>query len=216
MAYDGAASVSGDVIRVTRLNADGTAAIGPSASYVTQAFISVKITPQMEAGIDITQKAANGSIGISYKVPDTLKRINVDVAIFNPNPELAEMLQGGTILGASKGYAAPKFGEVSNPQGVAIEVWAKAIVNGRQAAVDPYWRWLLPFNVMRMTGDRVIQEGVLATNFTGWGTGNANFGTGPVSATPTWPWISDRAYAYAREATLPPIPAEGYGYVATT
>jgi hypothetical protein len=216
MAYDGAASISGEVIRVTRLNADGTPSIGASASYVTKAFISVKITPQMEAGIDITQKAANGSIGISYKVPDTLKRVNVDIAVYNPDPELTEMLQGGTILGASKGYAAPKFGEVSNPNGVAIEVWAKAVLNGRQAGVDPYWRWLVPFVILRNTGDRVIQEGVLGTSFTGWGQGNASFGTGPTSATPIWPWVTDRAYQYARETTLPTIPTSGSGYIATT
>ena len=216
MTYDGAASISGEVIRVTRLNANGTAAIGPSASYVTKAFISVKITPQMEAGIDITQKAANGSIGIAYKVPDSLKRVNVDVAIYNPDPLLTEMMQGGTILGNSKGYAAPMFGEVSNPTGVAIEVWSKAILNGRPAAIDPYWRWLIPFVIMRNTGDRMIQEGVLGTSFTGWGQGNAGFGTGPTSATPIWPWMSDRAYAYARDASIPTIPVGGAGYVATT
>lgn len=215
MAYDKSASISGSVIRVTRLNADGTTAVGPSASFVTRAFISVKITAQYEAGTDITQKLADGTIGIAYKTPDTLKRVNLTVGIENPDPELTELIAGGVILGASQGYAAANIGEIGVPNGVAIEVFSKAILNGRPAAVNPYWQWLIPYAIMQSTGDKTIAEGILMTEFSGYGVGNASYGSGS-SNTPTWPWISDRAYAYARCAALPTIPSGGSGYVATS
>lgn len=215
MAYDKSASIQGSVIRITRLNADGSTAVGPSASFVTRAFISVKITPQYEAGTDITTKLADGTIGIAYKTPDTLKRVNLTIGVENPDPELTEIMAGGVILGASQGYAAPLMGENAVPNGVAIEVFSKAILNGRPAAVNPYWQWLLPYAIMQNTGDKTIAEGVLGTEFSGYGIGNSNYATGSAN-TPTWPWNSDRAYHYARCATLPTIPTGGSGYVATT
>lgn len=214
MAYDKSASISGSVIRVTRLNADGTTAIGASAQFVTRAFISVKITPEYEAGTDITQKLADGTIGIAYKTPNTLKRVNLTIGIENPDPELTEMIAGGTILGASQGYAAPLQGLDAVPNGVSIEVFSKAILNGRPAAVNPYWQWLIPYAIMQGSGDKTIAEGILGTEFSGYGLGNPSYGTGSAN-TPTWPWVSDRAYAYARTATLPTIPSGGSGYVAT-
>lgn len=214
MAYDKAASISGSVIRVTRLNADGSTAVGPSASFVTRAFISVKITPEYEAGMDITTKLADGTIGIAYKTPNTLKRINIALGIENPDPELTELISGGLVLGASQGYAAPMIGEIGAPNGVSIEVWSKAILNGRPAAVNPYWHWLMPYTQWTGAGDKTIAEGVLGTEFTGYGVGNPTF-VSPVLNTPTWPWVTDRAYAYARTASIPAIPAGGSGYVAT-
>lgn len=212
MAYDKSASISGSVIRVTRLNADGSTAVGASAQFVTRAFISVKITPEYEAGTDITTKLADGTIGIAYKTPNTLKRVNLTIGVENPDPELTEIMAGGTILGASQGYAAPAMGTVGVPNGVAIEVFSKAILNGRPAAVNPYWQWLIPYAVLDNTGDKTIAEGVLGTEFAGYGLGNPMYGTGSMN-TPTWPWVTDRAYAYARTTTIPAIPAGGSGYV---
>jgi hypothetical protein len=68
---------------------------------------------------------------------------------------------------------------------------------------------------MQGSGDKTIAEGVLGTEFTGYGVGNPLFGIGSGN-TPTWPWITDRAYAYARTDSIPDIPAGGSGYVATT
>lgn len=215
MAYDKAASISGSVIRITKLTASGTTAVGASASFVTKAFISVKITPEYEAGIDITQKIADGTIGHAFKTNPTLKRVNITLGVENPDPELTELISGGIIMPGSQGYGAPLIGEDATPNGVSLEIWSRAILNGRPAAVNPYWHWLLPQAYMQATGDRTIAEGILLTEFTGWGTGNASFGTGSTN-TPVWPWVSDRAYAYARTATIPTIPAGGSGYVATT
>lgn len=211
MAQDYAASVQGAVIRVTRLAADGTLATGGSASYVMSSFIRVSFTPEYEEGDEFTEKAADGSVCITYKAPDTLKRVTLELAICNPDPEFTELLAGGTILSAagnSVGYAAPLAGVDANPNGAALEVWSYAVQSGKRAATNPYWHWVFPYVKMRPGGDRVIENGMMANTFEGWGVGNTGFGDGP--AAPTWPFVSDRPYQYARAAAIP----AGTGYQA--
>jgi hypothetical protein len=211
MAQDYAASISGSVIRVTRLQADGTLLIGASASYVTKSMISVSMTPEYEDGDEFVQKNAAGEVCVTFKAPDTLKRVTMEIAICNPDPEFTEMVAGGTLLsagGQSVGWAAPVTGANANPNGVAVEVWSRAIVNGAPAGTNPYWHWVFPRVTLRQSGDRTIENDILATAFEGYSLGNAGFGDGP--AAPVWPFTSDRAYAYARTTSIP----TGVGYQA--
>lgn len=203
MAQDNAGSVNGFAIRITSLNADGTKVTGASASYTTRSFIQFTITPEYEAGADNVQKGADGQSCVIYQTPDTLKRVNLSLAICDPDPEFTQKISGGdlyTATGQSKGWAAPAVGVDPTPNGVAIEVWSRAVKNGVSTSTDPYWHWLVPKAFLRQTGDRVIQEGVLATEFSGYGQGNSSFVS---PAAPLWPFITDRPYAYVRSATAP-------------
>lgn len=206
-----AASVMASTIRVTRLDATGAPVVGEDSSYVTQSFISVSMTPEYEEGDEFTQKNAAGKVCVSYKAPDTLKRVNLEVAICEPNPEFTELISGGVLLGAPGdvlGWAAPEIGEDPMPNGVAIEVWSKAMIDGKPAATNPYFHWLFPFAIMRQGGDRVIENGVLATSFEGYSVGNLAFDQGPAAPLWAFPDETHRAYAYARTATVP----TGTGY----
>lgn len=203
MAQDYASSIAGAAIRVTRLNADGTLVTGASASYLMTAFISVSFTPEYEEGEEFTQKTASGGVCVSYKAPDTLKRVTLEVAVCNPDPEFTQLVSGGQILataGNTLGYASPLAGVDANPNGVALEVWSKAIAGGKSAAVNPYFKWLFPYASLRPSGDRVIEQGIMANTFEGFGLGNSGFGTGPDAS---WAFPSDSPYAYARVATAP-------------
>lgn len=212
MANDYASSIQGAAVRVTKLATDGSLATGASASFVTTAFMSLSFTPEFEEGEDITEKSANGGICVSFKTNDTLKRVTLELAICGPDPELTEMLGGGIILGASQGYAAPDIGVDSNESGSCIEVWSKAIIDGRPASTNPYWHWLFPYTQLRPTGERVIENGLLANTFSGWGVGNSALLSDATHTTNAWAFQTDRAYAYVREATFP----SGTGYVAIT
>lgn len=213
MAQDYASSIAGAVIRLTRLKADGSLFVGPSGSYVSKQFISLSFTPEYETGDEFTTKAADGTPCVTFKAPDTLKRVTISIAICNPDPEFTEMIAGGTLLtksGKSVGWALPEVGVDPTPNGVAIEVWSKAIINGKPAAVNPYWHWILPYTQMHQSGERVIQNDVLATNFEGWGVGNALFGSGP--AAPLWEYgATTSPAAYGRTTTIP----VGTGYQAS-
>lgn len=203
-----ASSITATHLRVTRLGPDGKFLTGEKSSYVTKSFISVSFSPEYEDGDEFTQKNAAGAVCATYKAPDTLKRVNLSIAICNPDPEFSNLVAGGTLLGDGKGWAAPKVGEEATPDGIAIEVWSRAIQDGKIDPTSPTWHWVFPYAQIRESGERVLQNDQLATEFEGWGVGNLGFGTGP--AAPMWPHPkdTDSPYGYTQSTGLPV--GEGY------
>jgi hypothetical protein len=292
---DYAASVQGAAIRVTRLSSSGSLLTGALDSYTTSAFIRMSFTPEYEDGEEITEKAADGTVCVSYKAPDRLKRVTMELAICEPDPELTALLAGGVLLtrnlstatalavtsatiatgvctvlmastagistgtivtiggtaftaatggsmlnssftvtgvtantsitfattksglitatsatitvrdDASVGWAAPAIGDDPAGNGVAIECWSHAVANGKRASSYPYFHWIFPYARLRQSGDRVIENGLLANTFEGYGIGNTTFSGGPDGR---WAWteVTDRPYAYARSDWSPSQP----------
>jgi hypothetical protein len=231
---DNAASVRGRAMRVTTLGADGAPAVGsPCDVYLTGGFISFQFTPAYSDGDEIEVKNAAGETCVYYKLPDTLKNVGLSLAICDPDPVLTQMLVGGTVLTAAGtsayapagtdadslvaiGYASGLAGQAATPNGVAVEVWADAIVNSRSASRAPFWHYLFPSAQFKLDGDRVIENGNLATAFAGTGVGNEAFGTGPnmdldgVTPTPAdgiWDWHfpehTQSPFLYARTFSAP-------------
>ena len=287
---DYAASVQGAAIRVTRLNSSGALLTGDLDSYTTSAFIRMSFTPEYEDGEEITEKAANGTVCVSYKAPDVLKRVTMELAICEPDPELTALLAGGVLLSrdqstsssvaissattissgattittsaahglaagdnitltgltagtsgtlngvarvvtvpstttftisteavgtvtassatvtqrddTSVGYAAPLIGDDPAGNGVAIECWSHAVAAGKRTSTNPYFHWIFPYARLRQSGDRVIENGLLANTFEGYGIGNDAFGVGPDGRW-EFPDVTDRPYAYARNTYSP-------------
>ena len=208
-----ASSIQGAAIRVTRLDVAGNPLNGPGDSYTTTAFMRVSFTPEYEEGDEITEKAANGKVCVAFKAEDTLKRITMELAICEPDPELTNLLSGGLLLrknlgtfGApvnrSVGWASPAVGDSPSGNGVAIEAWSLAIKDGKQSSTLPYFQWVFPYVKLRQSGDRVIENGLLANTFEGYGLGNDAFGVGPDERW-EYPVATERPYAYARAAWAP-------------
>jgi hypothetical protein len=211
VAQEYASSIGAVALRVTRLQSDDSLEIGPSASYViTSDLISISFSPDIEEGDEFTQKGADGNICTTYLAPDSLKRSTFELAVCNPDPELSEMIAGGTIFtqgGQTVGWAPPPVG-VATTNAVAIEVWSRAIVGGKPSGSAPYWHFVFPYVILTPSGDRVLENGILANTFSGWGVGNDGFGAGPDSDNP-WPFTSASPYQYARTSTAP-IGTRGY------
>jgi len=220
---DYAASIQGVAIRVTRLDAAGNLLNGPGDSYVTNAFMRVSFTPEYEEGDEITEKGANGAIAVTYKSPDTLKRINLELALVEPDPELNHLLSGGLLLrrnelglggnfnapvNKSVGWASPGVGDDPAGYGVSLEVWSWAIKDGKRDSTNPYFYWVFPYAKVRQSGDRVIENGVMANTFEGYGLGNVNFKSGPDGRW-EFPTAAERPYSYAR-APYAPIGLKGF------
>lgn len=206
---DYAASIQGVSIRVTRLDAAGNLLNEAGDSYVTSAFMRVSFTPEYEEGDEIVEKGANGVICVSYKAPDVLKRITMELAICEPDPELSQLLSGGLLLRKtvngevkSVGWAAPGVGDDPAGNGVAIEVWSHAVKDGKRAANLPYFHWVFPYAKFRQSGDRVIENGMLANTFEGYGLGNVLFGSGPDGRW-EFPVAAERPYSYSRTSWAP-------------
>jgi hypothetical protein len=210
---DYAASVQGVAIRVTRLDAAGNLLNGPGDSYTTSAFLRASFTPEYEEGDEVTEKSADGTVCVSYKAPDTLKWITMEIAICEPDPELSALMSGGLLLrknfgsfaspeNKSIGWAAPAVGDDPAGNGVAIEVWSFAIKDGKRATELPYFYWVFPYCKLRQSGDRVIENGLLANTFEGWGLGNINFDSG-LDERWEFPISTERPYSYARGSWAP-------------
>lgn len=208
-----AASIQGVSIRVTRLDAAGNLLTGPADSYTTSAFMRISFTPEYEEGDEITEKGANGVVCVTYKAPDTLKRITMELAICEPDPELSALLSGGLLLRKnlgtgsqadvkSVGWAAPGVGDDPAGNGVAIEAWSHAVKSGKRSGVLPYFHWVFPFVKMRQSGDRVIENGLMANTFEGYGLGNPSFQSG-IDGRWEFPLAAERPYAYARTDWAP-------------
>jgi len=203
---DHASSVQAVCLQVTQLNADGSPMQGTTTSFLTTAFMKLGFTAEYTKGVEVEEKGADGSVCVYYQAADILKRVTLSLEICAPSPELTAILTGGDLLqpvgvnNPDYGYAAPVWGIDSNPNGCAIEVWSRAIVNGRPAPINPYWRWIFPYAKMYFTGERTMENGALANAFQGWGIGNSNYGGG---GSGTWAWETDRAFQYARTATAP-------------
>ena len=208
-----AASIQGVSIRVTRLDASGTLLNQPGDSYTTSAFMRLSFTPEYEEGDEITEKGANGAVCVTYKSPDTLKRITMELAICEPDPELTQLISGGLLLRKnlgtyaspdrkSIGWSSPATGDDPAGNGVAIECWSHAIIDGKKAASLPYFHWVFPYAKLRLSGDRVIENGLLANTFEGYGLGNTEFGSG-LDERWEYPVATERPYSYARNAWAP-------------
>lgn len=205
---DYANAIQGVALRVTRLDAAGNLLNGPGDSYTTNAFLRVSFTPEYEEGDEITEKSASGAVCVSFKSPDTLKRITMELAVCDPDPELTQLLGGGVLLRKnlgtfaspehkSVGWAAPAVGDDPSGNGVAIEAWARAIVGDKPAARLPYWKLILPYVKLRQSGDRALENGLMANTFEGTGLGNILYGTGPDDRW-EWPAAAERPYMLSR------------------
>lgn len=210
---DYAASIQGVSIRVTRLDAAGNMLTDPGDSYTTNGFMRMSFTPEYEEGDEIVEKAANGTVCVSYRAPDTLKRVTLEVAICEPDPELTQLMSGGLLLRKnmgtfaspdrkSVGWSSPNIGDDPSGFGVAIECWSFAVKDGKRAATLPYFHWVFPYCRLRLTGDRVIENGMLATTFEGYGIGNSLFSSGPDERW-EFPLATERPYSYARTTWAP-------------
>jgi hypothetical protein len=213
-ARDNAASVQGDAIRITPLNIDGT--INASKPILTtDGFISASFGTEFEDGDEISEKAANGKVCIQYKADDSMTGITFNLSLCSPDPEAAAVLAGGDVIMSSAsgpvvGYSSPGVGDlVGNP--VAIEIWSKAIINGKPASGDPYWAWVFPYVRVRYDGDREFTNGALANEFSGTGVGNDALvaaGLNPVRPTDTfvvYRGALTNPFSYVRAASLPTL-----------
>lgn len=106
---DYASSVQAVALRICKLDTDGTPLVGTESAFVTDSLTQVSWTPEYKAGEELTQTGANGQECVYYKMPSTLRKVNLNIAICNPQPEIYAMLAGGAVLlGQSSGNVTNK------------------------------------------------------------------------------------------------------------
>lgn len=210
-ARDGASSVQGTKLRVTRLSLDGSID-NTFPVLVTDGFMTASFSPQFEDGDEINEKAASGAVCVSWKADDTLTRLDFSLSLCSPDPEIASLIAGGSLIrdetGEVVGYTSVAAGAVvGNP--VAIEIWSYANVGGKPAAGKPYWHWVFPYVKVRYDGDREFSNGLLSNEFTGQALGNSALVTNGLNPENTddnyvkYRRALNNPFSYVRSATQP-------------
>lgn len=102
MATNGAVAIQGCAYRITRLNADGSTAIGSTAMVQDdRSFVKLEAKPVMADGVEITPISACGVPVISYKDCDRYKRWEINLTLGDWDPEQNELVAQGEILTAT-------------------------------------------------------------------------------------------------------------------
>lgn len=211
MAYNGAGSLFALGMRLTKLAPNGAPLVGAENAYQTDALVQMQFGLEYEEGEEIIQRNGAGRICLTYKAPDSLKRATITgLQVCTPDPNVLEFLIGGEIIedgdGNQIGYRAPEVGSEPTPDGISVELWTRAIIEG---AYSGYFRWVFPRVFLRPSGDWTASgSDPLVPEFEGFGTQNANWGDGPTN---DWDYESDRVWQYVQTDDFP---IEGAEFVA--
>lgn len=202
--YNGAGSLYALGVQLAKLQDNGAPLQGPLASYVTDALIKIDLGLEYEEGEEVTVKNGAGVVCLSYRAPDTLKRGTISgFQVCTPDPNVKEFLIGGTVIedGANAiGYAAPQVGVNPTPNGVSIEAWTRAIIDGGYSG---YFWWAIPRAYLKLAGNLSLSgSDPLTPEFEGYCTQNPNWGDGPNN---DWLWESGRVWQYVQVDALPDL-----------
>lgn len=173
-------------MRVARLDIAGEFPAGLGNVYVTDKFTEVTVETEIAEGEEVDLPSACGAPIVSYKDCDRIRRVNISLTLGVPDPELHELLAGGTVLtsGNATGYAYPRLNESACPFGSSLEIWTKHIgADGAQDSEFPYLRWVFP-RVYLQIGSKNFENAVMASEFEGFGVENGNWDDGPMN---DWP-----------------------------
>lgn len=216
MANDCLPQIAACVMRVSRLDANGLMLVGSNNMYVSNALTKITRTPQYEDGDEIKQKNGCGAICLNYQAPPSYLRDDITIELCTVDPQLMEMLIGGTVLtsGVRVGQAAPAIGVISQQaqNGVSIEVWAKRIRNGVVDSTNPYAWYVFPKVTNLKLTNANHENAAHLPAISGQMYENVNWYNGPLN---DWPAASDKTWQWLPWPTAPESSC-GYQTITTT
>tara|TARA_R110002167_G_scaffold12153_1_gene52066 strand:+ start:5481 stop:6140 length:660 start_codon:yes stop_codon:yes gene_type:complete len=174
-------SLKGRVIRITRLDECGVPVVGACSTIVSAGFITLGFTPEVEAGEEYTQKNAWGDFCISEKDADRNKWVNVALSLCEVNPDILDIIGGGSPITDGTDTIGSSFGQYNNLNGFAIEVWTKQ-AGGNCDGGSPEWGYFVaPYCINgSLDGSITIENGTLAVDVKGEGQkATASWGVNP-------------------------------------
>jgi hypothetical protein len=156
--------VRGRVMRVTRLDGCG-ALVDPStcSAIVSDGFVSVELTANIETGDDITVTNAAGKTCVSDPAVPTLNGYGVQITFCQVDPQLYAMLTGQAVVVDSAGNAVGfRINTDVDPSdsAFALEVWSNvpSIACSSEGGGGTYGYTLPPFIQGGVLGDFTIEN----------------------------------------------------------
>ena len=188
---------------------------GATDGYVAKAPIMVKLTPDNQAGVELTLPNGCGTLSGYYQAPAQLKKYNIEFDLTDLDHELIELLTDEaivTVSGQTVGHVAKRVGACSevDRNGVAIEFWSKKWDSCSPPTGDKYWHWFMPHAFLE-TGEYTLQNDFVHIPITGYLQENPAFlhGSWTEAAWPNEAGPLDNLFGVITEDTLP-TPESGY------
>lgn len=177
--------ILGKIIRVTELDDCGVVPDPTTAdsAVVTDGFISVTLSAEVDDGAEIITKTASGALCVNEKLPNNFKRFTAEIQFCAVNPSLLAFMTN------AEEYAdfAANIAGFTVPEGVinkkfALELWTG--LTGAACSTGATYDGgyvLLPFVNAGILGDIEINgENAISFSMTGAYTrGGNNWGVGP-------------------------------------
>lgn len=222
--------IFGKRIRLTRMDECCAVATGPTDAcleIVSDGFVSLSLSSEVEEGTEVVTKKANGDLNINQKAPDSFKRFTVEMELAGVDPDLLAFLTNmrpyldaaGDTVGATayEGVVNGKFG---------LEVWTGLSGQACAPGVEEASGYIvLPCVNAGVLGDVTIDgENAVSFSMTGaytisgnqWGVGTQNVVLDDLSAPATLPTAiaPDEPLLILETGVAPPPHACGCGVVA--
>jgi hypothetical protein len=170
-------SIKGLAMRATRLDSVGKWATGATASAISDGFVSIQLSANIEEGTEFQVKNANGDLCINEKDASRLKWFDLTVDFCEVDPDLYELMTGMTQIDDYASNAVGyEIGETLPSQNFSLEVWtAIAGATGYQQ----YVYWVLPMVTNAIVGDYQIGYDAMTFQMKANSQSNVNWGKGP-------------------------------------
>lgn len=224
MATKTFAPLLGKRMRITELDSCGrpNAAGTPDSFLVTDGFVSVGLSAEVEDGNEITVRRADGSLCVNEKLASEFKRFNVEAEFCGVNPSIAAMVSNSEVyLDYAGDTAGFTVAEGTIKKWFALELWTGLSGIGCEEGADEASGYLLlPFLVAGTIGDLTV-DGENAVNFSlsgvatkggnAWGAGPYNVvynGSGAPAVLPTPVDTLDHLLMVETGLAVPPASAD--------
>lgn len=181
MATKRLASIKGRRMRITRESECGDPVVGSCSVVVTDGFISVELSEEVDSGEEIIQKNAWGDFCINEKDPDLTKWVNATISMCNVDPDILDIVSNGNPVTASSDTIGVTYGTTANTGGFGLEVWTKKVGQACGAGSPEWGYFVVPFMKNgRIDGSVTINNGALTLNVKAQGfEATADWGVGP-------------------------------------
>lgn len=181
--------ITGQVMRLTKVDRCGRVVPGPASSILTEGFVSVTSTPNVAEGEEKRVTKANGKTCASRRSNDSISSFGLAFQLCAVDPDLAAFInpEWPLIMNNRGETAGFEIGEdIPNGPGVAVELWTE--VDGGDACDNPdaagswgYWLW--PWATSFRLGEWEHGADYLNLTFTGTVKNRSRWGKGP------WPVV---------------------------
>lgn len=171
------APLLGKRIRVTEMSDGGV--VGDRA-VITDGFITVTLSSEVEDGTEIVVRNASGNLCINERMNNSFKRLNVEIEFCGVNPTLLSMVSNAQeYMDYAGDVAGIKLSEGEITGAFALELWTG--LSGALADPNAAGYMLLPFIGKGTLGDITVDgENAVTFSVTGAATrGGHTWGTGP-------------------------------------